>query len=117
MAVIYADHCTGCGACVEVCPVDCIEKRRPERGLPGLSGWCEIDWDRCIGCRLCIRMPRKQADPYELLVCPWEAIEMVLLEQLADAAVQIGGPPEYAQANRQRRLDAARRQAQPAHGG
>ena len=26
VAVIYADHCTGCEACIEVCPVDCIEK-------------------------------------------------------------------------------------------
>ena len=26
LAVIYADNCTGCEACIEVCPVDCIYK-------------------------------------------------------------------------------------------
>ena len=111
LAVIDADRCTGCEACMEVCPVDCIAKVRPDSGLPGLSRWCEIDWDRCIGCRLCIRIPRKRLDAYQLLVCAWEAIEMVPIERLADAAVQMGGPPEYAEGSRPRLLALARRQA------
>lgn len=38
--------CTGCGACVKVCPVDAIsgDKKKPH----------EIDEDKCIRCKLCI---------------------------------------------------------------
>ena len=35
IAVINADNCTGCDACVEVCPVDCIYKV-PGEDLPHL---------------------------------------------------------------------------------
>ena len=31
LAVIHADNCTGCEACIEVCPVDCIELRQFDR--------------------------------------------------------------------------------------
>lgn len=110
LAVIWADRCTGCGACIEVCPVDCIVRIDPDLATPGMQGFCEVDWDRCIGCKLCIRIPKRKSDPYRLLVCPWEAIEMVPLEDLAEAAVRIGGPPGLAEANRDRLLAIARRQ-------
>ena len=35
LAVIRADNCTGCDACIEVCPVDCIYKV-PGQDMPGL---------------------------------------------------------------------------------
>jgi len=79
LAVINADSCTGCEACVEVCPVDCIELRQVELGIRGTQAWCEVDLQRCIGCELCVRLPKKdKADAYVQLVCPWEAIEMSL---------------------------------------
>lgn len=84
VAVIDPVHCTGCAACLEVCPVDCIEMVRAAEpapnagpGAPGLGSVCRVDYDRCIGCRLCIRLARHKSDPYELVVCPWQAIEMV----------------------------------------
>ena len=76
VAIINADNCTGCEACLEVCPVDCIYKVEGETFGP-LQSWCEIDVERCVGCEVCVHIPTKKSDPYELLVCPWDAIEMV----------------------------------------
>lgn len=114
LAVIDHDRCTGCEACVEVCPVDCIGLVRERPG--DLARWCEIDWDRCIGCRLCIRIPTRKQDRYKLEVCPWDAIEMVPIENLVAAVDHVGGPPEHRSAIRERLLPAARRQRDLAAG-
>jgi Na+-translocating ferredoxin:NAD+ oxidoreductase subunit B len=82
LAVIDADNCTGCEACVEICPVACIELRTVDQGVKGTQSWCEVDGDRCIGCELCIRIPRRKSEPYQMLVCPWDAIEMVPPDRL-----------------------------------
>ena len=76
VAVINADNCTGCEACLEVCPVDCIYKVAGD-SISVLQSWCEIDVERCVGCEVCVHIPTKKTDPYELTVCPWDAIEMV----------------------------------------
>lgn len=86
LAVVYADNCTGCEACIEVCPVDCIYKV-PGEELPSLLYFVDIDLERCIGCSLCERW------------CPWDAIEMVPTPQIADAVAQKGGPPDYVAKN------------------
>ena len=92
VAVINADNCTGCESCLEVCPVDCISLKE----LPGtIETWCEIDIERCVGCEVCVHIPQKKTNPYELTVCPWNAIEMVPTEHLPEVVAQIGGPPEY----------------------
>ncbi|RMG00752.1 MAG: electron transporter RnfB, partial [Planctomycetota bacterium] len=70
-----------CEACIAVCPVDCIVKCYPPGDRSGLMSWCEIDTDRCIACRWCIRLPRKRGE-FPLLVCPWEAISMVPRDSL-----------------------------------
>ena len=94
LAVINADNCTGCEACIEVCPVDCIYKV-PGESFSGLQSWCEIDLERCVGCDVCVKVPSKKSDPYELVVCPWDAIEMIPTSEVAGAVAEKGGPPEY----------------------
>ena len=46
-------------------------------------------------------------NPYELTVCPWDAIEMVPTENLHDVVAQIGGPPEYVEKNWERLVTTA----------
>jgi ferredoxin len=58
MTHIITSLCLRDGACVEVCPVECIVKGMPEETWP----WYMIDPDTCIDCGACI--PE----------CPYEAI-------------------------------------------
>jgi electron transport complex protein RnfB len=88
LAVVYADNCTGCEACIEVCPVDCIYKV-PGEDLPGLQYFVDIDLERCIGCKLCERW------------CPWDAIEMIPTDQIHTAVADKGGPPSYVEKNQE----------------
>ncbi len=43
LAVINADNCTGCEACLEVCPVDCIIKIQQYDQFHNMQSWCQID--------------------------------------------------------------------------
>jgi Na+-translocating ferredoxin:NAD+ oxidoreductase subunit B len=93
LAVIDADRCTGCQACLEICPGDCIVLvPSPPQGQRRAS-LCEIDGDRCVGCRLCLRIPGRKGDPYQLRVCPWEAISMVRVSPAPEAVAELRGPP------------------------
>jgi ferredoxin len=56
--------CVDCvdGACVDICPVDCIVAHRPPDRASELPNQLFINPEECIGCGAC--MPQ----------CPWEAI-------------------------------------------
>lgn len=94
LAVINADNCTGCESCLEVCPVDCIEKV-PGDTISSLQSWCQIDVERCVGCEVCVHIPSKKTDPYELTVCPWDAIQLVRPIDVAHFVAEKGGPEDY----------------------
>jgi len=53
-AVLDQEKCTGCGICVDVCPVNAIT----------LNDIAEIDKDTCTGCGICLN------------VCPTQAISL-----------------------------------------
>jgi electron transport complex protein RnfB len=112
LAVINADNCTGCESCIEVCPVDCIELKTMNLGVKGSQSWCEIDIERCVGCEVCVHIPQKKSNPYELLVCPWDAIKLVPTEQVAQVVAQIGGPPQYIYENWDRLVGTAQHLAE-----
>ena len=86
LAVIRADNCTGCEACIEVCPVDCIYKV-PGEDQPTVQWFVDIDLERCIGCSLCERW------------CPWDAIDMVDSVEIDRHVAEKGGPPFCATAS------------------
>jgi electron transport complex protein RnfB len=95
LAVINADNCTGCEACLQICPVDCINKIQQYNQFNDLQSFCQIDLERCVGCEVCVHIPGKKSNPYDLKVCPWDAIEMVKTEDVAHVVAKIGGPQEY----------------------
>ena len=112
VAVINADNCTGCESCLEVCPVDCITMIEVKHGVKGNQAFCQIDLERCVGCEVCVHILGKKSNPYDLKVCPWDAIEMVPTELVATVVAEIGGPPEYIQENWDRLVGTAQQLAE-----
>ena len=78
---VITECCTGCAgspACVPYCPVaDCMYWIPDEDHTP--FGRIEVDPVLCIGCKKCVS---KGPDGAFLDGCPWDAIEMVAIEQV-----------------------------------
>ena len=61
LPVIDADKCTGCGTCVEVCPVEAMsmtsanDAQRPKKKVARLNA------ELCLGCGVCVRNCSKDA--------------------------------------------------------
>jgi ferredoxin len=71
MAVVREANCTGCEACVDFCPVNCIDSGvRTSSNVPIPP--VRIRWDECIGCKICARVCERLA---------WNAIDMIPLDQ------------------------------------
>ena len=90
MTHIITSLCLRDGACVEVCPVECIIPGQPENEWP----WYFIDPDTCIDCGACI--PE----------CPFEAI---FIEEEV--------PSAYEMAAGQERIDFVTKERTAAAGG
>jgi len=47
------DVCTGCGECVDICPVDVLELQ-DEKSVP-------VNSEECVGCESCIEVCEQEA--------------------------------------------------------
>jgi len=81
---VITECCTGCAgspACVPYCPVaDCMYWVADEEHPP--FGRIEVDPYLCIGCKKCTS---KGPDGSFLDGCPWDAIEMIPIEEVESA--------------------------------
>jgi ferredoxin len=65
LPVVDEERCNGCGACVEVCPVEAMLTLSVApgngNGLRARRTTATVDEDRCLGCALCTRACRRAA--------------------------------------------------------
>jgi len=71
---VDSERCTGCGACVEVCPVGAIAL---------VNGKARIDEEACTGCGACVD------------ACPEGTIQPVVQGELVPAPVGARSPRPY----------------------
>lgn len=81
IAFINKNSCTSCNSCASMCPVDCIYE---VPGSPGQS-YHQIDISRCIGCQMCYRVPSESTGPWQMEICPWNAIDMIFNPNFKEA--------------------------------
>ena len=77
---VILESCTGCSGspvCVAYCPVEACMFWVPDEETPPF-GRIQVDKATCIGCAKCTS---KGPDGTFLDGCPWDAIEMVAIEE------------------------------------
>jgi ferredoxin len=80
LLAVINENCTGCSGspvCVDYCPVEACMFWVPDEEHPPF-GRIEVDKALCIGCAKCTS---KGPDGTFLDGCPWNAIEMVPIEE------------------------------------
>lgn len=82
------EDCTGCGDCVERCPVDAIKLRKDNDG----SDYACVDTTRCIGCGVCVRFcpsgSRIMARRKETAFVPKDTFERFILSAISTGRLQ-----------------------------
>ena len=68
MINIRNNRCDYCGACVTVCPVDCIEPVSADKYNDVSIPPVQVRWNECIGCQICAKVCDKLT---------WDAIRMI----------------------------------------
>ncbi len=54
IVALDAEQCSGCGACVEACPVDALELTPADGATAGAPTRARLDEQRCLGCGVCV---------------------------------------------------------------
>lgn len=49
VGIVPSELCSGCGACIEVCPVSCLEMKWDEKGFL----YPNVNSSKCVSCRKC----------------------------------------------------------------
>jgi len=70
--IVYEQNCVGCGACVDVCPVDAVTL---------VNEKSHIDQEKCIGCASCIA-----ACSYHAIDVKWESGASRIQEKMVEYA-------------------------------
>ncbi|MBN1482912.1 4Fe-4S dicluster domain-containing protein [candidate division KSB1 bacterium] len=89
---IDVEQCTGCGVCVEVCPVEAMslvsanDPRRPKRKI------AKLDADLCLGCGICVRNCRVDAlslkERAERVITPLNGVHKAVVMALERGKLQ-----------------------------
>ena len=81
MISIRENRCDFCGACVTVCPVDCIEVTpKEEHTFSSPIPPVRVRYNECIGCSICARVCTKLT---------WDAIHMLPLQDFQAAFPEV----------------------------
>jgi ferredoxin len=55
LPMLQEGHCSGCGRCVAVCPVEAVQLVPASEPVPPGSRIACTDQERCLGCGVCVR--------------------------------------------------------------